>query len=340
MPSADAPSADAPSADKPGADKPSTPVLPSPGTVAVVGCGMVGASFAYALVQRSLATELLLVDANPQRAEGEAMDLQHGLAFVRPMRIRAVAPDALAAAKVVVVCAGANQRPGETRLDLLAKNAAVFRAVIPQILAANPQAIIVIATNPVDILTQLAVEVAGNVVYPGQIIGSGTILDTARLRTLLAEHYRVDPRSVHAQVVAEHGDSSVALYGSASIGGIGLADFVGPTGQSHAPDHLQRVLGQVQTAAYEVISRKGSTYYAIGLGLLSIVEAIVRDSHSVLTVSGPLTGQYGVSGMALSLPCVVGGRGIEQVLSVPMTDAELAGFQASAKLLLERFSLV
>ncbi len=306
--------------------------------VALIGCGMVGSSFAYSLVQRGLATELVLVDKDHRRAEGEAMDLNHGLPFVRPMQIRAGDYADLANTDVVVVCAGANQKPGETRLDLLARNAAVFKDVIPRVLEVKPDAVIVVATNPVDILTQLSAEIVG--LGSGRVIGSGTILDTARFRTLLGAHYCVDPRSVHASIVAEHGDTSLALWSTADIGGVPLAGFTGPNGQGYDVAALEDLFKQTQTAAYEIISRKGSTYYAIGLGLLSIVEAVLRDTHTVLTVSSPLNGQYGVHGMALSLPSVVGRRGVEGVLEVEMGDAERAGFQRSARALLERYAQV
>jgi L-lactate dehydrogenase len=306
--------------------------------VALIGCGMVGASFAYALVQRGLTTELVLIDKDHARAEGEAMDLNHGLPFVRPMRIRAGEYVDLKHTDVVVICAGANQKPGETRLDLLAKSTAVFRDIIPRVLEVNPQAVIVIATNPVDILTQLSAEIVG--LESGRVIGSGTILDTARFRTLLGAHYGVDPRSVHANIVAEHGDSSVALWSTAEIGGVPIARFTGPNAQGYDQAALDGLFKQTQTAAYEIISRKGSTYYAIGLGLLSIVEAVLRDTHTVLTVSSPLTGQYGVNGMSLSLPSIVGRRGVECVLEVDLDDVELEGFRRSAGLLEERYATV
>jgi L-lactate dehydrogenase len=301
------------------------------GKVGLVGTGMVGTSFAYALIQRSLANELVLVDVDPARAEGEAMDLNHGMPFVRPMRVRAGSYADLAGADLVVIAAGANQKPGETRLDLLAKNAAIFRQIVPQILAASDDCIIVIATNPVDILTYISAEIAG----PGsrRVIGSGTILDTARFRYMLGEHYGVDPRSVHAYIVGEHGDSELALWSLANIAGVRLNDFVGVNGQAYSEDALARIFEQTRGAAYEIIKRKRATYYAIGLGLLSIAEAVLRDQHTVLTVSSPMGGQYGVSDVAISLPTIVGRSGIEEVLTLPLADGEIAGFQHSAQVL-------
>ncbi len=306
--------------------------------VGLIGTGMVGASFAYSLMQRGLATELVLIDRDTARAEGEAMDLQHGLPFVRNMRIRAGDYPDLADADVIVICAGANQKPGETRLDLLTRNAGVFRQIVPRVLEVNRTGIIVIATNPVDILTQISAEIAG--VDSGRVIGSGTILDTARFRTLLGAHYGVDPRSVHAYIVGEHGDTAVPLWSSADIGGMPLAKFTGPNGQGFDQTALDAIFEQTRTAAYQIIQRKQATYYAIGLGLLTVIEAILRDQHTVLTVSSPLNGQVGVSGMSISLPTVVGRRGVLQVLELPMTDAERAAFQRSASVLQERYAQV
>lgn len=308
------------------------------GKVGLVGTGMVGASFAYALMQRGLANELVLVDANHARAEGEAMDLNHGMPFVRPMRISAGDYAQLEGCEIVVIAAGANQRPGETRLDLLQRNAAIFRSIVPQVVAANPDGLILIATNPVDILTHIAVEIAG--LPAGRVIGSGTILDTARFRYLLGDYYRVDPRSVHAYIIGEHGDSELALWSLANIAGVNLRDFVGAGGQGYDQAAMDSIFEQTRTAAYEIIQRKQATYYAIGLGLLTIVEAILRDQHTVLTVSSPMGGQYGVAGISLSLPTIVGRAGIEEVLALTLSADEQAAFQSSAQLLKERLALL
>lgn len=308
------------------------------GKVGLIGAGMVGSSFAYALMQRSLANELVIIDADMARAEGEAMDLNHGLPFVRPLRIRAGAYADLDDADVIVIAAGANQGPGETRLDLLQRNAAVFRDVVPRIIAVNQEAIIVVATNPVDILTYITAQIVG--MESNRVIGSGTILDTARFRFMLGEHYNVDPRSVHAYIVGEHGDSELALWSMANIAGVRLQDFVGPDGQRYDQDVLDSIFEQTRTAAYEIIKRKRATYYAIGLGLLTIVEAVVRNQHTVLTVSSPMQGQHGVCDIAISLPTIVGRRGIEEVLTLPLNETESAAFQRSAAILQERLALV
>jgi len=308
------------------------------GKVGVVGTGMVGSSFAYALIQRRLANELVLIDKDGARAEGEAMDLNHGLPFVRPLRIYAGDYAQLAGCEVVVITAGANQRSGETRLDLLQRNAAVFRDIVPQVVAASPDAIVVIATNPVDILTSISAEIAG--LPDGRVIGSGTILDTARFRYLLGEHYRVDPRSVHAYIVGEHGDTELALWSLANIAGVRLRDFAGPDGRGYNQTAMDAIFEQTRTAAYEIIKRKHATYYAIGLGLLTIVEAVLRDQRTVLTVSTPLRGSYGVEGIAISLPTIVGRNGAVEILDLPISDSERAAFQHSAQTLKDRLAQI
>jgi L-lactate dehydrogenase len=304
--------------------------------VGLVGTGMVGSSFAYSLMQRHLANELVLVDRDMARAEGEAMDLNHGLPFVQPMRIRAGDYADLENSDIVVVTAGANQRPGETRLDLLQRNAAIFREIIPQIVDVCPEAIILIATNPVDILTSIAADIAK--LPHGRVIGSGTILDTARFRYLLGEYYRVDPRSVHAYIIGEHGDTELALWSLANIAGVRLRDFVSPEGRTYDQGVMDSIFEQTKTAAYDIIKRKQATYYAIGLGLLTIVEAVLRDQRSVLTVSAPMTGQYGVEGIAISLPTIVGRGGAVEILELPLSDEEQEAFRYSAQVLKDRLA--
>jgi L-lactate dehydrogenase len=235
-----------------------------------------------------------------------------------------------------VICAGANQRPGETRLDLLQKNVGVFRDIIPKVVAASPDAIIVIATNPVDILTQISADLAG--LPPGRVVGSGTTLDSARFRFNLGEFFGVDPRSIHAWIVAEHGDTAVPVWSLADVAGLPLRDFRGPNGNVLDRAAMQRIFEQTRDAGYEIIQRKESTYYAIGMALLAIVVAILRDQHTVLPVSQPLTGQYGVHGMALSLPAVVGRNGVEKLLDIPLDEQEVAAFRLSAQILKDRLA--
>jgi L-lactate dehydrogenase len=296
--------------------------------VGVVGTGFVGSSFAYALMMRGLATELVLVDSNAEKAIGEMMDFNHGLSFVKPMKISNGDYRDLAGSKVVVITAGASQRPGETRLDLLSRNAAIFRSIIPEVVKNNPDGIILIATNPVDILTYVSLEVSG---LPfSKVIGSGTILDTSRFRFLLGQYYGVDTRSVHAYIIGEHGDSEIPLWSLANIGGVRLQEFAPLRNKSYDQEEMNKLFVTVRDAAYEIIKRKGATYYAIGLGLLSIVEAIVGDYRSVLSVSTLMMGQYDVKDICMSLPCVVGANGIEEVLMLNLSKDEEDGFRASA----------
>ena len=308
------------------------------GKVGLVGTGFVGASFAYSLMQQSIAKELVLIDMDKARAEGEAMDLNHGLPFVGNMKIRAGDYSDLAGAEVTVITAGANQKPGETRLELLGKNALIMREIIPEVVKYNPDGMIVIASNPVDIMTYIACEAAE--MRPGQIIGSGTILDTARFRYLLGDYYQVDSRSVHAYIIGEHGDSELAAWSLANIAGVNLKDFTGANGKGYSQTAMDSILHQTRTAAYEIIQRKKATYYAIGLGLLTIVDTILRDRNSVLTVSTPLDGQFGVRDMAISLPSVIGRDGMKEVLNIPLSREETELFQKSAQTLKDSYAQI
>ncbi|HEX6290775.1 MAG TPA: L-lactate dehydrogenase [Herpetosiphonaceae bacterium] len=303
--------------------------------VGIVGTGMVGASLAYALMQRGVANEMVLIDANRGRAEAEAMDLNHGLPFVRPMRISVGDYTDLQGVAVTVVTAGAAQKPGETRLQLLERNASIFRQIIPEIVRHNPEGIILIASNPVDLMTYLSVQISG--LPASRVFGSGTILDTARFRYLLGERYTVDPRSVHAYIVGEHGDSELALWSLANIAGVRLRDFRAASGMGYDEAELHTIFEQTRDAAYAIIERKGATYYAIGLGLLTIVEAILRDQHTVLTVSSMMQGQYGVRDICISLPTIIGADGIEEVLNLSISAEEEESFRRSAATLTERY---
>ncbi len=303
-----------------------------PHTVGLIGTGMVGSAFAYALMQRGIVGELVMVDKNHDRAVGEAMDLRHGIPFAGAMNIRAGDYADLRNASVIVVTAGTNQQPDETRLDLLHRNIAIMRQVMGAALAVNREAIYVIASNPVDIMTQVAVEIGHDIAH-GRIFGSGTILDTARFRYLLGQHYQVSSRSVHAYIIGEHGDSELAVWSLANIAGVRLHEFTGTRGQGYDPAALQAIFDQTRMAAYEIIRRKGATYYAIGLGLLQIVESIVREQDTVMTVTAPLNGHYGIHDMCVSVPMVVGIDGVEHILDIPLAPNELHDLQESAAIL-------
>ena len=299
--------------------------------VTVLGTGMVGASFAYKLLGSGLASEMLLVDVNRKRAEGEMMDLNHAMPFDSPCQIEVGDYSDIKGSDVVVISAGVAQKPGESRLDLVKRNVAIFKEMIPQVVQAAPDAIIVLATNPVDIMTQATIEIAG--FAPGRIFGSGTILDTARFRYLLGEYYKVDPRSVHAYIIGEHGDSEVPVFSTADIAGVGLAEVCKQQGREYDQTKMDDIFSQVRDAAYQIIERKGATYYAIASGLLRIVEAVLRDQRTVFSISSPMTGQYGVKDTCLSLPTVIGRQGSGQVLTLPLNQKEVLGFQNSAEVL-------
>ena len=304
-----------------------------PARVAIVGVGNVGASFAYALLLSGLAAEIVLIDANERRAEGEAMDLHHAVPFTRPVRVWAGSYADCAGAAVTVIAAGAAQKPGETRLDLVRKNASIFGQIVPKVAEANPTGIILVATNPVDVLAYESWRLSG--LPPERVIGSGTILDTARFRAALSDHFGVDPRSVHAFIVGEHGDSEVPVWSSANIAGMRLPEFCSANGLRYDPAEMEEIFVSVRDAAYHIIERKGATFYAVAAGLLQIVEAIVRDQRTVLPVSSLIRDYNGIDDVYLSLPAVVHHDGIERVLRIDLSVAEFDGLRASARVLHE-----
>lgn len=304
-----------------------------PARVAIVGVGNVGASFAYALLLSGLAAEIVLIDANERRAEGEAMDLHHAVPFTRPVRVWAGSYADCAGAAVTVIAAGAAQKPGETRLDLVRKNASIFGQIVPKVAEANPTGIILVATNPVDVLAYESWRLSG--LPPERVIGSGTILDTARFRAALSDHFGVDPRSVHAFIVGEHGDSEVPVWSSANIAGMRLPEFCSANGLRYDPAEMEEIFVSVRDAAYHIIERKGATFYAVAAGLLQIVEAIVRDQRTVLPVSSLIRDYNGIDDVYLSLPAVVHHDGIERVLRIDLSVAEFDGLRESARVLHE-----
>ena len=297
---------------------------------AVIGCGFVGASIAFSLVQEEMFSELVLIDINQTKAEGEAMDLSHGLPFVHPMKIYAGTYADLADCFLIIITAGAGQRPGETRLELVRKNVEIFRDMIPQITAVTQDARLLIVSNPVDVMTYAAWKLSG---YPPEhVIGSGTVLDTARLKYLLGAHLGVDSRSVHAFIIGEHGDSELAVWSSANISGVELDSFCDICGACDG-ETLHRLYEDVRTSAYKVIEKKGATYYAIALAVTRIARAIVREEHSVLPVSAYVNGHYGVSDVYFGVPSIVGAEGIEKVLDIPLDASEQQQLEHSVQTL-------
>lgn len=302
-----------------------------PGKVAIIGCGFVGSASAFALMQSGLFTEMVLLDVNRGKAEGEANDMAHGLPFGRPMKIYAGDYDDIADAAIIVITAGANQKPDETRLDLVHKNVAIFHTIIPEITNRNFEGILLVVANPVDILTYTALKLSG---YPeNRVIGSGTVLDSARLKYHLGEHLGVDSRSVHAFIVGEHGDSEIAAWSSANVSGIPLDNFCEMRGHYNHAEATERIAEEVKQSAYEIISKKGATYYGIAMSVKRICEAIIRDEKSILPISTMLHGEYGISDVVLSLPCIVGRDGYETKVPIDLDQDEVANLHESAKLL-------
>ena len=301
--------------------------------IGIVGSGLVGATAAYALVMQGIGREIVLVDRNQARAQAEADDILHAVPFAHQLQIHAAGYEALTGSKVVILAAGVGQRPGETRLQLLERNAAVFRSVVPAVLNHAPDAVLVVATNPVDIMTHFAARFAADYDVPeSRVIGSGTTLDTARFRALLGRHLGVDPHHVHAYVVGEHGDSEVLVWSGVNIGGIPLAEFCVEQRQEVTPAVRAEIDDQVRRAAYRIIEGKGATYYGIGSALARIVNVILRDQRAILTVCSHQEEVAGVADVTVALPNLVGGAGIISSCLFPLDDEEYAGLRASAQI--------
>ena len=355
--------------------------------VAVIGCGFVGATSAFGLMQSGLFSEMVLIDANTEKAEGEAMDISHGIPFARPMKIYAGGYDDIMDAAIIVVTAGANQKPGETRLDLVQKNVGIFKSIIPEIAkicgyvpgdrvtaqdveklahhipeanafqmteeiarrnydgaAAKLAELFAEDAEPVEIMGVIgwqvrqlyAAKIAEKSGMPeNRVIGSGTVLDTARLKYELGEHLGVDSRSVHAFIIGEHGDSEIAAWSSANVSGIPLNTFCEMRGHFNHDDSMERIAANVRNSAYEIIAKKNATYYGIAMSVKRICEAIVRDEKSILPVSGMIHGMYGVEDVVLSMPAIVGKNGIERQVPISLDEDEQKQLQKSAQILKE-----
>jgi L-lactate dehydrogenase len=297
--------------------------------IAVIGAGFVGSTTAYTLMISGLVSDLVLIDINKEKAEGEIMDMNHGMQFVRPVRMVHGDYSDCADADIIIISAGVNQKPGETRLDLLNKNTAIFKNIVNEIKKYNTDCILLVVTNPVDILTYVTWRISG---FPkNKVIGSGTVLDTARFRYLLGEHVGIDPRNVHAYIIGEHGDTEVAAWSLTNIAGIPMETYCSSCNLCEGQLSKYEIYSNVKNAANQIIGKKGATYYAVALAVKRIVEAIIRDENSILTVSSLLEGNYGVDGVCLSLPAVVDGNGISRVLDLPLNEEETALFRKSAE---------
>jgi L-lactate dehydrogenase len=302
--------------------------------VAIVGCGQVGAASAYALVMRGVGREIVLVDLNRARAEAEANDIFHAVPFASPLTVRAGDYPDIAGARVVVIAGGVAQRPGETRLQLLRRNADVFRQIVPSVLRAAPDAVLLVVTNPVDVMTHLAAHFAADFNVPhSRVIGSGTTLDTARFRALLARHFGVDPQHVHAYVIGEHGDSEVLVWSQATIAGLNTDEFAKVQGTALDESERRHIDENVRHAAYHIIAGKGATYFGIGSAVARIVEVLLHDQRAILTICSRITGVPDCEGVTLSLPHLVGGEGELATIPLPLDAMEREDLRRSAGIL-------
>lgn len=301
--------------------------------VAVIGCGFVGATSAFTLMNSGLFSEMVLIDADQAKAEGEAMDISHGVPFATPMKIYAGNYDDIVDAAIIIVTAGANQKPEETRLDLVHKNVAIFKSIIPEIAKRNCKGILLIVANPVDILTYTALKLSG--FEKNRVIGSGTVLDTARLKTQLGEHLQVDSKSIHAFIIGEHGDSEIAAWSSSNVSGISMDKFCEMRGHYHHRAATEEIAEKVKNSAYEIIEKKHATYYGIAMVVKRICEAIMRDEKSILPISSMMHGEYGIDDVVLSMPAIVGKNGLETKVPIELDKEEQEALKKSAETLKE-----
>ena len=305
----------------------------NPRKAAVIGCGFVGSATAFTLMQSRLFSELVLLDVNMEKADGEAKDIAHGIPFAGQMKIYAGTYDDAADAAIIIITAGANQKPGETRLDLVQKNTAIYQSIIPEIVKRDFGGILLIVSNPVDILTYVALKLSG--LPENRVLGSGTVLDTARLKYALGEHLGVDSRSVHSFIIGEHGDSEIAAWSSTNVSGIPLNDFCEMRGHFNHDAAMDAIAEKVKNSAYEIISKKQATYYGIAMSVKRICECIVRNERSILPVSAMMNGEYGIEDITLSMPAIVGIGGVETHVPIALSEEEAEKLVESAKKLKE-----
>lgn len=306
------------------------------GKLVMVGAGFVGSTTAYTIMCGGLFNEIVIIDINRGKAEGDAMDMAHGVSFVKPVNVYSGDYSDCKDADIVVITAGANQKSGETRLDLLKKNAAIIKDIVDNIMKYAPDDVILLTvSNPVDILTYITYRVSG--LPKNQVIGSGTVLDTSRLKYMLSRHTGIDARNCHTYIIGEHGDSEVAAWSISNIAGIPMPEYAQKTGKCTERD-LDEMYTAVKRAAYEIIDKKGATYYAIALAVDRITACIAGEENSVLTVSSIFDGEYGISNVALSVPTQLSGYGVEKILEVPFNEKELEGLKNSADTLKENLN--
>ncbi|QAA33877.1 L-lactate dehydrogenase [Clostridium manihotivorum] len=299
--------------------------------ISIIGAGFVGSTTAYALMLEGLASEIVIVDINKDKAEAEAMDLAHGAAFVKAIDVRAGDYADTKDSDIVIITAGIGQKPGETRLDIINKNLAVFKQIVPEIVKYSPNAILLVVSNPVDILTYITYKLSG--LPQNRVIGSGTVLDTSRFKSMLSDHFEIDPRNIHTYIIGEHGDSEIAAWSLTNIAGMSAEDYCSKTCEKCDGNFKFTIPEKVKNAAYEIINKKGYTNYAVGLAVRRIVEAILRDENSILTVSSLFKGQYGIDDVYLAIPTIVNRDGANKILEVPLSQEEQSKLNESAEIL-------
>ena len=304
---------------------------------AIIGAGGVGSTTAFTLVQSGLFNEIVIIDVNKNKAEGEALDIAHGIQFTNPVNIYSGDYKDLADAYLVIVTAGANQMPGETRIDLINKNASIFKKIIPSITEYNKECILLIVSNPVDILTMLALELSG---FPKErVLGSGTVLDTSRLRYLLSKKLEVDSKNIHAFIIGEHGDSELAVWSNADIAGVHIEDYCKNISDS-CDINLEEILNEVRGSAYNIIEKKGSTFYGVAMAVKRIAQAIIRDEYSILPVSHFLNGEYGIKNVCLGIPSLICREGVKKIIPINLNEKEKTYLTESANTLKEAYKSI
>jgi len=301
------------------------------GKISIIGAGFVGSTTAYTLMLSGLASEIVLIDVNKNKAEGDAMDMNHGIMFVSPVKITSGDYSLIKGSAVIIITAGVNQKPGETRIDLLKRNTEVFKNIIGEVLKyCDKNSILLVVTNPVDILTYVAEKLSG--LPRNSVIGSGTVLDTARLKYLIGGHTNIDVRDVHTYIIGEHGDTEVPAWSITSIAGMKIDDYCQICKMCDSNEKICKSDYEVMTknAAYDIIDKKGATYYAVALAVRRIAECITGNENSILTVSSYLDGEYGIRDVCLSVPTIVNAHGIEKVIEVPFDECEIQALRHSA----------
>ncbi len=301
--------------------------------IAVIGAGGVGATTAYALMIQGIASEIILIDIDKNKAEGEAMDISHGASFVKPVEVHAGDYSDCQDADIIIITAGANQRPGETRLDLVKKNTDIFKKIIPKITEYNQEAILLVVTNPVDILTYITLKLSK---FPkNRVIGSGTVLDSSRFRSLLSKNCGIAASNIHGYIIGEHGDSEVAAWSLTNIAGTKLNDYCPICDKTCKEESREEIAKKVKNAAYDIIDRKGSTFYAVALAVARIVRSMLRNENTILTTSSLLEGEYDLNDVCLSLPSIINNTGIDKVLKLPLSSKEREDLMKSGEHLKE-----